>query len=163
MPKIFLPALHNVTPPAATAGPDYGALALTLALSIRLHPAQRRQVLVLDDELARVARLRCADMYARAYLAHTTPDGIGPNRFLVQNGVSLPDGYDGRRTANNVESLRLGPDDVGGCLAALLDSPGHRAHILGDGWWGGQRRIGVGVGPSWDHLQTIWCVLTLHG
>lgn len=161
MPTLYFPALHLPSPVGAQGAetPDYGALAHELAAAII---ARRKTPLAWDDNLARVARLRCGDMFARAYFAHVNPDGIGPNRFLRDNGVRLPAGYDGGKTANNTESLRLGPLDVQDCLAALLGSAGHRAHIMGLGWYSGQVRIGVACGPSWDFLQSIWCVLTLH-
>ena len=106
-------------------------------------------------------------MRARQYISHTNPDGDGPNRVLLANGVAIPAWYDDdhARDANNVESIALNKPAAALVLASLVASPHHRTHILGgDSFWRGQTRIGVGCGPDWDTppQQWVWVVLTLH-
>jgi len=158
----LIPSLHGGGP-AATPDPILREVALFQLIAN--HPDQQRRGLRWDAELQRVARLRCEDMRLRRYINHVNPDGDGPNTILRRNGVSVPAWYDTARDANNVESLRLGPDDPADAFAALLASPHHAEHILGRGFFVGQTRMGIGAGVDWDDppRQWIFCILSIHG
>ncbi len=71
--------------------------------------------------LARAAHLRAADMTARGYFSHTSPDGDMPW------DVALRAGYDYELIGENLAIDWLRPDDV---ITAWLDSSTHRENIM---------------------------------
>jgi len=84
-----------------------------------------------DPELTEVARKHSADMFARGYFAHDTPEGLSP--------------FDRMRAANvrfttAGENLALAPT-LGIAHTGLMNSPGHRANILRREFG----RVGIGV------------------
>jgi uncharacterized protein YkwD len=84
-----------------------------------------------DPELVEVARLHSADMFARGYFSHITPEGRGPfDRMRAKNVRFLAAG----ENLALARSLQLAHD-------GLMDSPGHRANILRPAYG----RLGVGV------------------
>lgn len=89
------------------------------------------QPLQADPELTEVARRHSADMFARGYFAHDTPEGISP--------------FDRMRAANvrfttAGENLALAPT-IPVAHTGLMNSPGHRANILRPQFG----RVGIGV------------------
>ena len=84
-----------------------------------------------DPELAEVARRHSADMFARGYFSHHTPDGKDPFDRIRQADVSF-------RTAG--ENLALAPS-LQIAHTGLMNSPGHRANILNPQFG----RVGIGV------------------
>ena len=87
--------------------------------------------LAADRELTEVARLHSADMFARGYFAHITPEGRDPFERMHEARVSF-------LTAG--ENLALAPT-LQIAHTGLMRSPGHRANIL-------QRdfgRVGIGI------------------
>jgi uncharacterized protein YkwD len=87
--------------------------------------------LVADPELTDVARRHSADMFARGYFAHDTPEGIDPFERMRAGGVQF---------ATAGENLALAPT-VQVAHTGLMNSPGHRANIL-RGEFG---RVGIGI------------------
>ncbi len=84
-----------------------------------------------DPELTEVARRHSADMFARGYFAHDTPEGITPFDRMRAGGV---------RFLTAGENLALAPTiDV--AHTGLMNSPGHRANILRREFG----RVGIGV------------------
>jgi uncharacterized protein YkwD len=84
-----------------------------------------------DPELTEVARAHSADMFARGYFAHDTPEGLSP--------------FDRMRAANvhfttAGENLALAPTLLV-AHTGLMNSPGHRANILRPQFG----RVGIGV------------------
>jgi len=84
-----------------------------------------------DPELTEVARRHSADMFARGYFAHETPEGLSP--------------FDRMRAANvrfttAGENLALAPT-IPVAHTGLMNSPGHRANILRREFG----RVGIGV------------------
>lgn len=84
-----------------------------------------------DPELTTVARRHSADMFARGYFAHDTPEGHDPFWRMRQDNVSF-------LTAG--ENLALAPT-VQVAHNGLMNSPGHRANILTKGFG----RVGIGI------------------
>lgn len=87
--------------------------------------------LAADPELTEVARQHSADMFARGYFAHNTPEGVTP--------------FDRMRTANvrfltAGENLALAPT-IPVAHTGLMNSPGHRENILRPEFG----RVGIGV------------------
>jgi uncharacterized protein YkwD len=84
-----------------------------------------------DPELTEVARRHSADMFARGYFSHNTPDGKDPFDRIREADVSF-------RTAG--ENLALAPT-LGIAHTGLMNSPGHRANILRPAFG----RVGIGI------------------
>ena len=89
------------------------------------------QPLAPDPELTEVARRHSADMFARGYFAHDTPEGLSPfDRIKDANVRFLVAG----------ENLALAPT-VSVAHTGLMNSPGHRANILRPQFG----RVGIGI------------------
>lgn len=87
--------------------------------------------LVADPELTEVARRHSADMFARGYFAHDTPEGLSPFDRMREADVQF-------LTAG--ENLALAPT-VSVAHTGLMNSPGHRANILRPQFG----RVGIGI------------------
>lgn len=84
-----------------------------------------------DPELTEVARRHSADMFARGYFAHDTPEGRNPfDRMRAANVRFVTAG----------ENLALAPT-VPVAHRGLMNSPGHRANILQTQFG----RVGIGI------------------
>jgi uncharacterized protein YkwD len=89
------------------------------------------QPLAPDPELTEVARRHSADMFARGYFAHDTPEGLSPfDRMKAANVRFLTAG----------ENLALAPT-LSVAHTGLMNSPGHRANILRPQFG----RVGIGI------------------
>jgi len=87
--------------------------------------------LAADPELTEVARRHSADMFARGYFAHDTPEGLTPfDRMRAANIRFLTAG----------ENLALAPT-LSVAHNGLMNSPGHRANILRKEFG----RVGIGI------------------
>ena len=84
-----------------------------------------------DPELTEVARRHSADMFARGYFAHDTPEGQTPFDRMHQAGV---------RFLTAGENLALAPT-LPLAHTGLMNSPGHRANILRPQFG----RVGIGI------------------
>jgi uncharacterized protein YkwD len=84
-----------------------------------------------DPELTEVARRHSADMFARGYFAHDTPEGLTPfDRMRAANVRFITAG----------ENLALAPT-LPVAHNGLMNSPGHRANILRREFG----RVGIGI------------------
>lgn len=86
-----------------------------------------------NDPAAEAARAHSADMAERGYFDHVTPDGRSPGDRLKAAGL---DGY-----AAYAENIAAGQDSAFTAFNGWINSPGHRANILGEGL----ETLGVGV------------------
>ena len=84
-----------------------------------------------DPELVLVARAHSADMFARGYFSHYTPEGEDPFQRMKDADIRF-------RTAG--ENLALAPT-LQIAHTGLMNSPGHRANILNPGFG----RVGIGI------------------
>ena len=84
-----------------------------------------------EPALAEVARRHSADMFARGYFAHVTPEGVDPFERIDQAGIIY-------LTAG--ENLALAPT-LSVAHSGLMHSPGHRANILQPAFG----RVGIGI------------------
>ncbi|HKG48131.1 MAG TPA: CvpA family protein [Pyrinomonadaceae bacterium] len=84
-----------------------------------------------DPELTEVARRHSADMFARGYFAHDTPEGLTPFDRMREANV---------RFITAGENLALAPT-IPVAHTGLMNSPGHRANILRPQFG----RVGIGV------------------
>lgn len=129
---------------------------------MRSDPGQQRAHVVVHPVLMRVAQDRAADMGKRNYFGHTDPDGHGPNWHVIAAGYALPTWYPQDRTANNIESIGGNFSAAEDFWAALINSPGHRAHVLGLHAMYAQQ-VHVGVGWAYDMgsaFRPVWTLLT---
>ena len=102
-----------------------------LELVNRERAANGLQPLAADPEMTEVARRHSADMFARGYFSHNTPENKTP--FDRMRALDV-----GFRTAG--ENLALAPT-LSIAHTGLINSPGHRANILEPKFG----RLGIGV------------------
>jgi uncharacterized protein YkwD len=84
-----------------------------------------------DPELTEVARRHSADMFARGYFAHDTPEGRDPFERMREAKVRFVTAGENLALAPTVEVAHRG----------LMNSPGHRANILHPQFG----RVGIGI------------------
>ncbi len=109
-----------------------------------------RPPLAPSAELLDSAEFKAEEMNDFSYFAHQSlVTGIWPNRLARLSGFPLPAYYPD--DANNIESIMWGSSNEFIALQALLESPPHRYHLLGQGsFFGGQHEAGVGTdGRYW--------------
>lgn len=87
--------------------------------------------LVADPEMRVVARKHAADMFARGYFSHRSPEGKDPFDRMAAEQVSFLTAGENLALAQSLEIAHDG----------LMKSPGHRANIL-NGAFG---RVGIGI------------------
>ena len=109
--------------------PDLEKQMLDLVNAERL--ANGLQPLAPDPELTEVARRHSADMFARGYFAHDTPEGLSPFDRMKEANV---------RFLTAGENLALAPT-LSVAHTGLMNSPGHRANILRPQFG----RVGIGI------------------
>ncbi|MGF1661314.1 MAG: CAP domain-containing protein, partial [Kineosporiaceae bacterium] len=90
--------------------------------------------LTVDDRLAEAAGAHAADMVARQYFDHTSPDGSTPSSRAAAAGYPGP----------VAENIATGYSSAATVVEGWLDSPGHRANILDCD----QRVTGIGHDPG---------------
>lgn len=106
--------------------------------------------LTLNTQLNAAAEAKLRDMFAKQYFAHVSPTGIGPSDLAkAADYVYLTVG----------ENLALGnfADDQA-LVQAWMDSPGHRANILGN-----YDEIGLAVGRGTYEGRTTWLAVQEFG
>jgi uncharacterized membrane protein required for colicin V production len=89
------------------------------------------QALTLNTAARKVARAHSADMFARGYFSHVTPEGKSPFDRLRAGGVDFGAGG---------ENLALAPT-LSLAHQGLMNSPGHRANILSTQY----KAVGIGI------------------
>jgi len=109
--------------------PDLEAKMLELVNSERV--ANGLRPLAPDPELTQVARQHSADMFARGYFAHDTPEGLDPFARMRAAGVRFDAAGENLALAPTVQVAHTG----------LMNSPGHRANILQKAFG----RVGIGI------------------
>jgi uncharacterized protein YkwD len=109
--------------------PDLEKRMLDLVNQERAAAGQRP--LTMDPELTEVARQHSADMFARGYFAHDTPEGLTPFDRMRQANV---------RYLTAGENLALAPT-LSVAHTGLMNSPGHRENILRPQFG----RVGIGI------------------
>ncbi|MFE6396733.1 CAP domain-containing protein [Streptomyces sp. NPDC057838] len=98
--------------------------------------------LAVDPLLTAAARAHSADMVARAFYAHTAPDGSRPGDRAAAAGSTL------RAIGENIACGQRSPADV---VEGWMNSPGHRANILRPDF----TRIGIGFACG-GRAGTYW-------
>ena len=154
-------------PPAEAATVLYVPMVLTpppallLELGIVYHPNQQRATLTHDARLAAGAQAKAEAIAASGLCAHEVDGLLPPNDAARTVGFPLAEEYE-EGAANQVESLACWYGSPGDALAGLVGSAPHRAHVLGEGWFGGQDRVGVGYAKSAERAG-VWVVWIAEG
>lgn len=132
-----------VPPPAPGTGKDtppgqdrnQAFLSAAEQAMLDLVNAARREAglapLVPDPNLTRLARMKAQDMVDRGYFDHYSPTYGSPFDMMRASGVTY------RYAGENI----AGAPTVARAHEALMQSPGHRANILGKNY----TRVGIGI------------------
>ncbi|HKB66119.1 MAG TPA: CvpA family protein [Pyrinomonadaceae bacterium] len=121
----------NLPYKVANSRPRPDLEAQMLVLVNRERAAAGLRPLTPDPELTEVARGHSADMFARGYFAHDTPEGLDPFARMREAHV---------RYVTAGENLALAPT-LQVAHSGLMNSPGHRANILHPQFG----RLGIGI------------------
>ncbi|AGZ39792.1 CAP domain-containing protein [Actinoplanes friuliensis] len=137
-PPTDTPTKPPATSPAPTtppATPPTGNAALEAEV-VRIVNVERAKAncpaLTADDKLTTAARGHSADMAARNYFSHTTPEGVEFATRITNAG------YRWSGAGENIAKGQRTPADV---MTSWMNSAGHKANILNCGF----KNIGVGV------------------
>ena len=124
--------LKDTTPaPASTAAPAAASLPAAQNASefekevFRLTNNERKakglKPLLWHDTLASISRAHSADMAARKFFSHTSPDGLTPFDRMKKAGITY------RKAAENIAQGQRTPAEV---VKTWMNSSGHKANIL---------------------------------
>lgn len=130
-----------LTPRTGTAAS--AAEAQVVALTNRARAQNGCRPLVHDPKLRVAAERHSADMAARDYFDHTSPDGRSPGDRIEAAGLATIRAW--------AENISMGQRSAAEAVTGWLDSPGHRANILNCAF----THIGVGhdpAGPYWTQV-----------
>ncbi|MFD5340861.1 CAP domain-containing protein [Streptomyces hawaiiensis] len=122
-----------------------GTAAAVIDLTNRERARAGLRPLAADPSLTTAAQAHSADMVARAFYAHTAPDGSRPWDRAAAAGSAL------RSIGENIACGQRSPAEV---VEGWMNSPGHRANILKPGF----THIGIGfcgggrAGMYWTQL-----------
>jgi uncharacterized protein YkwD len=100
------------------------------------------QPLGVDDRLTAAARAHSADMAARNYFDHTTPEGVSFADRITRAGY---------RWSAAAENIAKGQRDAASVMDSWMNSPGHRTNILNCSY----KQIGVGLAYDSGHTA-LW-------
>lgn len=115
----------------ADSKPDAKLEAEMLVLLNKERRLMGLQALEADLEMRVVARRHSADMFARGYFSHHSPEGLDPFDRMAKENVSFLTAGENLALAQSLAIAHEG----------LMKSPGHRANIL-NGTFG---RVGIGI------------------
>ncbi len=101
--------------------------------------------------LDKIAEERLADMFAKQYFEHISPDGIGATNLAKDAG------YDYISIGENIALGNFDNDQV--LVQAWMDSPGHRANILNTKF----TEIGVAVASGMYEGKKTWIGVQVFG
>lgn len=143
----WLSGLHKNVLGYAT---DISASSL-LAYTNTIRTAHHEPPLSINAQLDQAAQAKADDMAARNYWSHNTPDGKTPWSFIMASGYTY-------QTAG--ENLAYGFTTASSVITGWLDSPEHRANLLGDAY----RDVGFGVVdiPNYQHDGPQTLVVALY-
>lgn len=101
--------------------------------------SEHLSTLAANHTLAEAAQTKAQDMVTKNYWSHDTPDGVTPWHFISSAGYKY-------QTAG--ENLAYGFGDSQQVVTAWLNSPEHRANVLGETY----TQVGFGIAKSDDYL-----------
>ncbi|MGK0360958.1 MAG: hypothetical protein ACI9U2_003272, partial [Bradymonadia bacterium] len=125
------PPAPNPEPPVSGGDCGGGEETAVVELANSTRSMAGLPTLSCDGAMVVAARSHSQDMCTQSYFSHTGRDGSQPWDRMRREGVQF-------RAAG--ENIALGQRDANQVHTGWMNSPGHRANILGNGWG----RIGVG-------------------
>jgi hypothetical protein len=137
IPMLLIVSLGMLLNTTWTAGKAVLGYATNVSPTSLLQEAniQRTQhskaALTLNSQLAAAAQAKANDMVARNYWSHVAPDGKQPWQFVNDAGYLY---------ASAGENLAYGFDSSSAATAGWMNSPGHKANILGE-----YKEVGFGI------------------
>lgn len=144
----FLPS------PLRRGGAD-SAVVLTRAGVVKSTNEERAKFNLLplheNAKLTKAAELKAKDMFDQQYFEHVSPDGKGPSDLADQVG------YKYVVVGENLAEGHFKSD--ADLVQAWMDSPGHRANILHEGF----QEIGVAVAKGTFEGKTVWMAVQSFG
>ncbi|TGE35370.1 hypothetical protein E4K67_25595 [Desulfosporosinus fructosivorans] len=132
------------TTPIAPVIPPVSALTADEQLMVDMINQQRQAAgvnpVIADLRLTAVGRAKANDMKVNNYFSHTSPTYGSPWAMMQQAGITV--GWAGENISGN--------KSVAGSMAALMQSPGHKANILDPRF----THVGVGIayGSAYGNL-----------
>lgn len=150
-------AAQGVSAPPPLRGPQTETTGtLTQAGVLKRTNIQRRDngglpPLSLNDKLSDAAAAKMNDLFAKQYFEHVSPTGIGPSELAARAG------YDYVVIGENLALGNFKDDQA--LIQAWMDSPGHRANILGASY----SEIGIAVGQGIYEGNRTWIAVQEFG
>lgn len=126
--------------PGSSAPAGSGRAADVLTLTNQRRAAAGCPALWVDPRLARAAQDHAADMVARHYFDHVTPDGREPGDRAEAAGFTEPVG----------ENIAVGYSSAAEVMAGWMASSGHRANILNCSY------TAIGIGYDAGVVKQTW-------
>lgn len=153
-------AQHSVyVPIAANGGCTFSQEASRFYALLTADQGQKHPRLVCNMALNAAALNRAQSMAINGYFAHCDLGGVCANDYARAAGCKLPSDYG---NGNNIESLVAGVADAGGAYAALIGSPSHRKHLLGDGeFFRAQDQVGIALYSLPESPYTFYWVILI--
>jgi uncharacterized protein YkwD len=141
-PDAWAPHFDKITVSATTPAPpdpspppgDEAGLEAEVVTLVNAERAKKPNcpALAVDTRLATAARKHSADMAARGYFDHTTPEGVDFATRISREGYAW---------SGAGENIAKGQRDPQSVMTAWMNSDGHRANILNCGY----KHLGVGL------------------
>jgi uncharacterized protein YkwD len=125
------PAKPKPKPPEAKPKPDQATEDAVLTL-VNQERAGKCDALTIDSRLATAARKHSADMAARNFFSHDTPEGVSVATRVTNAGY---------KWSSVGENIAMGQQTAASVMESWMNSPGHRANILNCGY----KHIGIGL------------------
>jgi len=104
-----------------------------------------------NELLARAAEAKLQDMFSKQYFAHISPDGRRPADSVRETG------YEFLIVGENLAMGNFGSDEK--VVDSWMNSPGHRANILREGYL----EIGIAVGQGVFDGHETWLAVQAFG
>jgi uncharacterized protein YkwD len=131
----------------------YAAANLSGSVAADVAAVAPQPPLAVVETLGASAGFHSDEMAAHDYFGHQSEvTGDWPNAVARDHGYPLPGWLSSN--ANNIESIAAGFSTASTALKALIESPSHRRHLLGEvTFFADHRQVGVGFAeaPTWDY------------
>ncbi len=139
---------------------DPPAYQLASGANADLSSVQARQPLALHPSLVNSAQFHSTEMATHDYFDHQSHvTGQFPNANARSHGYDLVSWWDSDK--NYIESIAGGYPTAAAALKGLIESPGHRTHLLGiDAFYADN--VDGAVGYALDSSSTYWYYWTVH-
>ena len=148
---IVVQGLYNLSVGGSVLGVKTDLATQTLLAATNDERAEQGlPALVLNEKLNQAASLKAKDMLTDQYWAHVAPDGKTPWDWLSAAGYKYD--YAGENLARNFSTAE-------GVTVAWMDSPAHRANVLGKNF----SDVGFAVVEGTLEQESVTIVVALYG